>query len=59
MDDIDIACQALFAGRVNVPTAASMCGLTTDSMKAKFLQYVTSRTGSDWELDITPCWPYA
>jgi len=59
MNDIDLACQALFTGRVNVPTAAKRCGLTLDEMKGEFLQYISLRSKPDWELDIALCWPYA
>jgi hypothetical protein len=58
MNDIDLACQALFTGQVNVPSAAGICGLTTQQMKEEFLQYVALRSQADWELDIQLCWPY-
>jgi len=59
MSDMDLACQALFSGRMNVPTAAKACGLTTEEMKREFLRYVSATAKSDWELDTVPCWPYA
>lgn len=59
MSQFDIACQALFMGRINVPGAAKMCDLAVDEMKRKFVDYVKIKTREDWELDITPCWPYA
>lgn len=59
MNQFDIACQALFAGRINVPRAAAMCSTTTEDMKKAFRDYVLERAKVDWELDITPCWPYA
>jgi len=36
-----------------------MCGIAAEEMKDKFVDYVKSRSKDDWELDITPCWPYA
>ena len=59
MTQFEIACQALFTGRINVPRAALMCGIAAEEMKEKFVDYVKSRSKDDWELDITPCWPYA
>lgn len=59
MSQFDIACQALFMGRINVPGAAKMCGLAAEEMKGKFVDYVKSKAKDDWELDITPTWPYA
>lgn len=59
MTPVELSCFALFRGRINVPTAASRCGLSTEQMKRKFVEYVTARPVEEWELDITPCWPYA
>jgi hypothetical protein len=59
MTDLEIACQALFTGRINVPRAALIAGITPDEMKIAFKDYVKARGRENWELDITPCWPYA
>jgi hypothetical protein len=49
----------LFSGRINVPTAAKRCGVSVEEMKVLFVKYVKEQQQQDWELDITPCWPYA
>lgn len=54
----DKALYALFRGRINVPTAAKHCGLTTEEMKSEFHAYACATPVDDWELDIVPCWPY-
>ncbi|MFZ9315693.1 MAG: hypothetical protein ACO236_00265 [Candidatus Nanopelagicaceae bacterium] len=59
MTEFEIACQALFSGRINVPKAAALCQLTTDEMMAQFREYAKARQGEDWELDIAMSWPYA
>lgn len=59
MTKFELACQALFTGRMNVPKAAMLCGLDSFEMKTRFVDYVEKRKTEDWQLDITPCWPYA
>lgn len=59
MTKFEIACLALFTGRINVPKAALMCDISSQEMKDRFRLYVKERGREDWELDITPCWPYA
>jgi len=57
--ETDIANRMLFSGRINVPTAAKRCGVSVEEMKVLFVKYVKEQQQQDWELDITPCWPYA
>lgn len=59
MSEIDKACEALFTGRINVPTAAALCDVTVENMKTVFVEYACRRSRDDWELDIVLCWPYA
>jgi len=59
MKEVESACQALFTGRINVAKAAAYCGLELKDMKKEFKHYVKNTSQEDWELDITPCWPYA
>jgi hypothetical protein len=59
MTDLEIACQALFGGRVNIPKAAALGGVSPEEMKQIFREYVSAKARDDWELDITPCWPYS
>lgn len=59
MNEEQKALHGLFCGRINVPTAAKYCGITTDQMKTRFKYYAINRQTEDWELDTIPCWPYA
>lgn len=58
MYKIEIACQALFAGRMNVAKAAEMSGLSIPEMKEIFTKYVKAQPIVDWSLDLKLCWPY-
>jgi len=54
------AVQALFGGQVNIKKAANSLGISLDSMKKEFENYVTTNTISDesWLKDIEISWPY-
>jgi hypothetical protein len=59
MVDVEVYVDALFHGKLNIPSAASKAGITMDEMKVLLKSYIDSHPTEDWELDITPCWPYA
>ena len=56
--NVDLYLNALFHGKLNVPEAAQRAGLSTETMKDMLTAYTKATPTEDWELDVTPCWPY-
>ena len=50
--------DALFHGKLNAPEAAKRAGVSLIEMKRYLADYIKTHPKEDWELDITPCWPY-
>lgn len=50
--------DALFHGKLNAPEAAKGAGVSLADMKVLLADYIKTHPQEDWELDITPCWPY-
>jgi len=58
MVDVETYVNALFHGKLNVPEAAKGAGVSLADMKVLLTEYIKTHPQEDWELDITPCWPY-
>lgn len=58
MVSVEIYVNALFHGKLNVPEAARRAGVSMGEMKQLLTKYIKTHPTEDWELDITPCWPY-
>lgn len=54
------ACDLLFRGKSNVPSAAKQCGLTTETMFEVFRTYAKAIPLSDdaWKGDVELSWPF-
>jgi len=58
MVDVETYVNALFHGKLNIPSAANKAGISLGVMKRLLEEYIETHPIEDWELDITPCWPY-
>lgn len=58
MVSTEIYVDALFHGKLNIPEAAKRAGISMDEMKSLLVRFIKTNPTEDWEIDITPCWPY-
>jgi hypothetical protein len=58
---VEQACDMLFRGKSNVPTAAAKCGLSKKEMFIVFSKYAKKipLTDDAWKGDIMLGWPWA